>query len=206
VTFDRKTEDREAIAGALAEDRGLTLVRPYDDPLVMAGQGTATLELIEEVTQLDHLIVPVGGGGLIAGAATVARTLLPPVRITGVEPEAADDMRRSMAAGERVRIPVPETIADGLAVTTPGQLTFEVNQRLVDDVIAVSDQQIVDAMAFAFDRLKLVIEPSGAVGLAALLTRAVDVSGSRAGVIVSGGNVGAERFADLIAGRRERDA
>jgi threonine dehydratase len=202
VTFDRRTEDREAIAGALADERGLTLVRPYDDPLIMAGQGTATLELIEEGKQLDHLIVPVGGGGLIAGSATAARALLPPIRITGVEPEAADDTRRSMATGERVRIPVPETIADGLAVTTPGELTFEVNQRLVDDVIAVSDEQIVDAMAFAFDRMKLVIEPSGAVGLAALLTGAIDVSGSRAGVIVSGGNVGAERFADLIAGHR----
>ncbi len=202
VTFDRRTDDREAIAAALAQDRGCTLVRPYDDALVMAGQGTAALELIQEVQQLDHLIVPVGGGGLIAGSATVARALLPPIRITGVEPEAADDTRRSMAAGERVTIAVPETIADGLAVTTPGELTFEVNRRLVDDVLAVSDEQIVDAMAFAFDRMKLVIEPSGAVGLAALLTGAVRVSGARAGVIVSGGNVGAERFAELIAGRR----
>ena len=201
VTFDRRTEDRQAIASGLAEDRGLTLVRPYDDLLVMAGQGTAALELIEEVRRLDHLIVPVSGGGLIAGSATVARALIPPVRVVGVEPAEADDTRRSMAAGERVTIPVPETIADGLAVTTPGELTFEVNRRLVDEMVVVSEEQILDAMAFAFDRMKLVVEPSGAVGLAALLSGAVRVDGSRAGVILSGGNVGAARFAELIGPR-----
>jgi len=200
VTYDRRTEDREAIAGALADERGLTIVRPYDDPLVMAGQGTTALELIEEVKHLDHLIVPVGGGGLIAGCATAAKALLPAISVTGVEPAAADDTRRSMAAGARITIPVPETVADGLAVTTPGALTFEVNRRLVDQVVAVSERQIVDAMAFAFERMKLVVEPSGAVGIAALLGGVVRAPGGRVGVVVSGGNVGADRFAALVGG------
>jgi threonine dehydratase len=201
VTFDRYTEDRAAIAQGLASERGLTLVRPYDDPLVMAGQGTTALELFDHVLALDHLLVPVGGGGLIAGCATVAKTISPATRVTGVEPAAADDTRRSFAAGERVTIPQPETIADGLMVDTPGELTFEVNRRLVDDVVTVSEAQIVDAMAFAFERMKIVVEPSGAVGLAALLNGLVEVGGSRVGVVVSGGNVGADRFAQLMAER-----
>ena len=199
VTYDRRTEDREAIAVALAHERGLTLVRPYDDPLVMAGQGTVALELVEDVQELDHLIVPVGGGGLIAGCATAAKALVPRIRVIGVEPAAADDTRRSMEAGERVTIPPPETIADGLAVVSPGELTFEVNRRLVDEMVTVSEPEIVAAMAFAFERMKLVVEPSGAVGIAALLAQVVDLHGARVGVVVSGGNVGAERFAELIA-------
>ena len=201
VTFDRYTEDRAAIASALASERGLTLVRPYDDPLVMAGQGTTALELFDHFAGLDHLVVPVGGGGLIAGCATVAKTIAPGIHVTGVEPAAADDTRRSFAAGERVTIPQPETVADGLMVDAPGELTFEVNRRLVDEVVVVSEVQIVDAMAFAFDRMKVVVEPSGAVGLAALLSGAVDVKGTRVGVIVSGGNVGVDRFAELMASR-----
>ena len=199
VTYDRRTEDREAIAVALAHERGLTLVRPYDDPLVMAGQGTVALELVEDVQELDHLIVPVGGGGLIAGCATAAKALVPRIRVIGVEPAAADDTRRSMEAGERVTIPPPETIADGLAVVSPGELTFEVNHRLVDEMVTVSEPEIVAAMAFAFERMKLVVEPSGAVGIAALLAQVVDLHGARVGVVVSGGNVGAGRFAELIA-------
>jgi threonine dehydratase len=205
VTFDRRTEDREAIAAALADERGLTLVRPYDDPFVMAGQGTVALELLEEVKLLDHLVVPVGGGGLIAGSATAAKAMAPGIRVTGVEPEAADDTRRSLAAGERVRIPPPETIADGLAVSTPGELTFEVNSRLVDEVVTVSEAQIVDAMVFAFERMKLVVEPSGVVGIAALLSGAVRAAGERVGVVVSGGNVGAGRFAELVMSRKPRE-
>jgi threonine dehydratase len=201
VTFDRHAEDREAIATALADERGLTLVRPYDDPFVMAGQGTTALELFQEGKRLDHLVVPVGGGGLIAGCATVSKSLSPGTRVTGVEPALADDTRRSFAVGERVTITQPETIADGLMVPTPGELTFEVNRRLVDDVAVVSEAEIVDAMAFAFERMKLVVEPSGAVGLAAVLSGAVDVTGARVGVVVSGGNVGVDRFAELIASR-----
>ena len=201
VIYDRYREDREALGDALAAERGLELVRPYDDPLVMAGQGTAALELVGDAGPLDVLVVPVGGGGLIAGCSTAAKGLAPRVRVVGVEPEAADETRRSLAAGERVRIPVPRTIADGLQVTEPGRLTFEVNRRLVDEIVTVSDDEIVAAMAFLFDRAKLVTEPSGAVGVAALLAGRIDVAGARVGVVISGGNVGVERFCELV-GRR----
>jgi len=196
VTYDRYTEDREAIAQAIAAERSLALVRPYDDPLIMAGAGTVALELIEEVGVVDTLVVPVGGGGLIAGSATIAKEL-GVGRVVGVEPEAGDDWRRSFAAGERVEIDVPRTIADGLQTHVPGLLTWEVASRLVDEIVTVSDAQIVEAMRFAFERLKLVIEPSGAVGIAAV--RAGLVPGGRTGVIVSGGNVDADRFAELLA-------
>jgi len=201
VTYDRFAESREEIGASLAADRGAVLVRPYDDPLVMAGQGTVALELLEDAEELDVLVVPVSGGGLIAGCATAAKALLPSVRVVGVEPEAGDDTRRSLAAGKRVRIDVPRTIADGLQSPEPGELTFEVNRLLVDEVVTVGDAEIVDAMAFLFDRMKLVAEPSGAVGVAALLTGRIDVRGSRAGVVLSGGNVGASRFADLLGAR-----
>jgi len=203
VTFDRYTEDRAAIGAAIAAERGLTLVPPYDDLDVMAGQGTAGLELIEETGSLDLLVGPVSGGGLIAGCATVARALSPDTRVIGVEPEAGDDTRRSLAEGRRVRLgDVPRTIADGLAVDTPGELTFPLNRRLVDAVVTVSDGELVDAMAFLFERLKAVVEPSGAAGVAALLAgRVPDASGRRVGVIVSGGNISSSRFAGLVAER-----
>jgi threo-3-hydroxy-L-aspartate ammonia-lyase len=197
VTYDRYSEDREAIGEALAEERGLELVRPYDDPLVMAGQGTAALELIEDAGPFDVLVVPLGGGGLISGCATIG-TSLGVQRVIGVEPETGDDWRRSFAAGERVEIEVPRTIADGLQTHAPGVLTWEVASRLVDEVVTVTDDQIVEAMRFVFERLKLVVEPSGAVGIAAVLQGLVGSSG-RVGVIVSGGNVGADRFAELVA-------
>ena len=196
VTFDRYRDDREALADALAAERGLELVRPYDDPLIIAGQGTAALELIEDAGPLDLLVVPVGGGGLIAGCATIAKAL-GVERVVGVEPEAGNDWQQSVAAGRRVAIDVPRTIADGLQTHTPGELTWAVASRLVDEIVTVTDAQIVDAMRFAFERLKLVIEPSGAVGIAALQCGAV--SGARVGVVISGGNVSAERFAELLA-------
>jgi threonine dehydratase len=199
VTYDRWTESREALGAALAAERGMELVRPYDDPLVMAGQGTTALELLEDVPDLDTLVVPVGGGGLVAGCSTVAKSLRPGIRVVGVEPEAGDDTARSLAAGRRVRIDVPRTIADGLQAAEPGELTFEVNRRLVDEIVTVTDTQILEAMAFLFDRLKLVSEPSGAVGVAALL--AGRARGERIGVVVSGGNVGVARFAELLATR-----
>jgi threonine dehydratase len=195
VTYDRYTEDREAIGEQLARERGLELVRPYDDPLVMAGQGTAALELLEDAGVVDTLVTPVGGGGLIAGSATIARAL-GVRRVVGVEPSAGDDWRQSFAANERVRIDVPRTIADGLQTTEPGRLTWEVGSRLVDEIVTVTDEQIVEAMRFAFERLKLVVEPSGAVGIAAV--REGLVGGGRIGVIVSGGNIGADRFAELL--------
>lgn len=199
VFYDRWTENREEIGARLATERGLELIRPYDDMRVMAGQGTVALELLQDVPDLDVLVTPVGGGGLIAGCATAAAALRPGIRVVGVEPEAGDDTRRSLEAGRRVRVEIPKTIADGLQTTEPGELTFEVNRRLVDEVITVGDDEILDAMAFLFDRLKLVTEPSGAVGIAALL--AGRVRGVRIGVVISGGNVGVARFAALLGGR-----
>jgi threonine dehydratase len=199
VTYDRWSEDREEIGRRLARERGVELVRPYDDPLVMAGQGTVALELLENAPELDVLVVPVGGGGLVSGCATAAKDLRPGIRVVGVEPEAGDDTRRSLAAGARVRVDIPRTIADGLGAPEPGELTFEVTRRLVDEIVTVTDDEILEAMAFLFDRLKLVTEPSGAVGVAALL--AGRVSGGSVGVVISGGNVGVSRFAALLGGR-----
>ena len=200
IRYDRWTESREEIGARLAEERSLALVKPYDDPLVMAGQGTAALELLDDVPDLDLLVTPVGGGGLIAGCATAAKALRPQIRVVGVEPATGDDTVQSIAAGERVHIDVPRTIADGLQATEPGELTFAVNRELVDEVVTVTDDEILAAMVFLFDRLKLVVEPSGAVGVAALLTGRTH--GGRVGVVLSGGNVGAERFAELFR-RRE---
>jgi threonine dehydratase len=200
VTYDRYTGDREAVAGALATERGLALIPPYEHPHVMAGQGTAALELLEETGELGALLTPVGGGGLMAGSATAAKGLHPGIRMVGVEPEAGDDTRRSLEAGRRISIPVPKTIADGQALHIPGELTFSVNRRLVDEIALVSDDEIRDAMRFAFERLKIVVEPSGATPLAALLSGRVRSLPERVGVIVSGGNVDAERFARLLAG------
>ncbi|AGM05994.1 pyridoxal-phosphate dependent enzyme [Amycolatopsis keratiniphila] len=199
VTYDRYTGDRVAIGEALAADRGLALIPPYEHPHVIAGQGTAALELLEDTESLDTLVVPVGGGGLIAGSSTAAKAVRPGIRVVGVEPAAGDDTKRSLEAGERVSIPVPRTIADGQAASVPGELTFSINRRLVDDIALVTDEQVRDAMRFAFERLKLVIEPSGATGLAALLSGQIPASG-QVGVIISGGNVSPERFAELIAG------
>lgn len=197
VTYDRYTGDRVALAEALAAERGLALIPPYEHPHVIAGQGTAALELLEEEGELGVLLAPVGGGGLIAGSATVAKGLHPGIRIVGVEPESGDDTKRSLEAGRRVSIPVPRTIADGQALHTPGELTFSVNRRLVDAIVLVTDDEIREAMRFAFEHLKIVVEPSGATPLAALLSGRVGDLPGRVGVIVSGGNVDAARFAEL---------
>ncbi|WP_326958808.1 pyridoxal-phosphate dependent enzyme [Amycolatopsis sp. NBC_01286] len=199
VTYDRYTGDRVAIGQALAAERGLALIPPYEHPHVIAGQGTAALELLEEAGSLDTLVVPVGGGGLIAGSSTAAKALQPGIRVVGVEPAAGDDTKRSLAAGERVAIPVPHTIADGQAAEIPGELTFSINRNLVDEIALVTDDAIRDAMRFAFERLKLVLEPSGATGIAALLSGQITAPG-RVGVILSGGNISPERFAELLGG------
>jgi threo-3-hydroxy-L-aspartate ammonia-lyase len=172
----------------------------------MAGQGTVALELLEEVGPLDVLLVCVGGGGLAAGCATAAKGLVPGITVLGVEPEAGDDTKRSLEAGERVRVPVPRTIADGQQIDIPGELTFSVNRRLLDGVLLVSDDDIVEAMALLFDRCKLVTEPSGASAVAALLNGSADLQGLRVGVTISGGNVGVGRFVDLMAGRAARSS
>ncbi|MFI9758838.1 threo-3-hydroxy-L-aspartate ammonia-lyase [Streptomyces sp. NPDC051963] len=200
VTYDRYTGDRIALGEALAAERGLALIPPYDHPDVIAGQGTVALELLEEVGELDALVTPVGGGGLMAGSATAAKGLHPGTRMIGVEPETGDDTKRSLEAGRRIAIPVPRTIADGQALDTPGELTFSVNRRLVDEIALVGDDEIRDAMRFAFERLKIVVEPSGATGLAALLTGRTGTLPRRVGVIVSGGNIDTERFAQLCGG------
>lgn len=198
--YDRYTGDREAIGRELAEERGMTLVPPYEHDGIMAGQGTAALELLDAVGELDELRVPVGGGGLMAGSATAAKGLFPNTRMLGVEPEAGNDTRLSLEAGERVQIEVPRTIADGQGAEVPGTMTFEVNRRLVDDIDLVTDDEIRQAMAFAFDRLKIVLEPSGASALASAMFRPPASAGARIGVILSGGNVGLERFRELMAG------
>ena len=202
VTYDRYAGDRVAIGERLAEERGMALIPPYEHPDVIAGQGTAALELLEDAGDLEALVVPVGGGGLIAGCATIAAAMRPGIRVVGVEPEAGDDTKRSLEAGERIRIPVPRTIADGQAAEIPGELTFSINRRLVRGIALVSDAEIVDAMSFAFDRLKLAVEPSGATGLAAVLTGRIDEvapGAERVGVVLSGGNVDTRRFAELTS-------
>ena len=199
VTYDRYTGNREELGERLAGERGLALIPPYEHPDVIAGQGTAALELLEEVGALDALVVPVGGGGLIAGSATAAKGLQPGIRVVGVEPAAGDDTHRSLAAGERVRIPVPRTIADGQAAPIPGELTFSINRRLVDEIVLVTDDEIRAGLRFAVDRLKQVLEPSGATGLAALLAGRLRPAPARIGVIISGGNVGAARLAELLS-------
>jgi threonine dehydratase len=198
VFYDRYAEDREPLAAALSEQRGLTPIPAYDDYDVMAGQGTVALELIEEVGALDDLLVQVSGGGLIAGCSTVAKALCPGVRLHGVEPAAGNDTYLSLAKGERVRIPVPRTIADGQQVETPGKLTFAINRSNVDEILLVSDAEIVAAMRFLFERLKLVVEPSGASAFAALLKEPRRFAGRRVGVTISGGNVGIDRFCRLM--------
>ncbi len=207
--FDRYTADREELGRSLVSGEGLVLVPPFDDPLIMAGQGTAALELVDDVGPLDLLVVPVSGGGLAAGCSTVMAARCPGGGVVGVEPAAGNDTQLSLAKGERVVIDVPRTIADGLQMTTPGALTFPVNQRLLRAVVTVSDAELVDAMVFLFDRMKLVSEPSGAAGVAALLVPGRVPLGDagqgdrppRVGVVVSGGNVGAARFAELVASR-----
>jgi threonine dehydratase len=202
VSYDRYGEDRDALAQALTRERGLVPVPPFDDPMVMAGQGTVALELIEDAGPLDALVVPVSGGGLIAGCGTVAKALVPNIELIGVEPAAGDDTKRSLTAGRRIRIPVPHTIADGLQVETPGALTFEVNRHQIDDILLVDDQALINTMGLLFERLKIVVEPSGASALAAVLATPERFTDRRVAVILSGGNVGLDRFISLIAGEQ----
>lgn len=198
VHYDRYTEDRAAIAKRLADERGATVVPPFDDADIAAGQGTATLELLEDVGALDVIVCPVGGGGLLSGTAIAAHEIDPKIAIYGVEPETGDDFKRSLEKGERVHIDVPKTIADGQQTQSPGEITFRIAQEENAKIVTVTDDQIRDAMRFAFERLKIVVEPSGASALAAVLSGVLPVAGKRAGVIISGGNVDAKRFAELL--------
>ncbi len=199
VMFDRYTEDREAIGRDLADQRGLTLIPPYDHPHVIAGQGTATLELLEETGPLDALFVCLGGGGLLSGSALVARALSPDCAIYGVEPEAGNDGQQSFRSGSIVHIDTPKTIADGAQTQHLGNLTFPIIKRDVTDIVTATDAELVDAMSLMASRMKLIVEPTGCLAFAAARRMSSDWQGKRVGVIISGGNVDIDRFAALIA-------
>jgi len=198
VTYDRYREERTTLGESLAAERGLAIIPPFDHPDVIAGQGTAALELFADSGPLDVLVVPVGGGGLISGCATVAKTRDNPVRVIGVEPAAGDDVRQSLQRGDIVTIPTPRTIADGQQTTAAGEVTFAIMRKLVDEVVVVDDDQLLAAMRFAFERMKVVLEPSGAAALAAVLAGGVTSAGERVGVLLSGGNIGVDRFVQLM--------
>ena len=195
VTYDRLRASREAIAARIREETGAVLVPPYDHPMIMAGQGTAGLELLEDVPDLEALIAPVGGGGLFSGCATIARALRPSIRLFGVEPADGNDTFLSLQAGQRRSIPLPHTIADGLRSPQPGELTFPIVQQNVEQVALVSDDEIRAAVGFLLSRLKILVEPSGAVGAAALLSGKLPPLAGKVGVILSGGNLDLDQLA-----------
>lgn len=198
IEYDRYTEDRTTIAESYAARHGSTLIPPFDSPAVISGQGTAALELVHDVPDLDTIVVPVGGGGLIAGSALAAQAVIPRIRAVGVEPAAGNDTALSFASGTRVRIPVPRTIADGLAAEQPGELTFALNRRRVDRILTVTDDDIRTAMRTIFEYLHIVVEPSGAVAAAAVCNDP-SAFGRRVGIILSGGNIDVRRFQTLCA-------
>ncbi|WP_426339332.1 threo-3-hydroxy-L-aspartate ammonia-lyase [Pseudoduganella sp. S-14] len=198
VTYDRYKQDREAIGRKLAEEKGMTLIPPYDHADVIAGQGTAAKELFEEVGELDYFFVCLGGGGLLSGSALATRALSPKCKLYGVEPEAGNDGQQSFRSGSIVHIDTPKTIADGAQTQHLGSLTFPIIQRDVDDILTVSDAELVDAMRFFASRMKIVVEPTGCLGFAAARKMKEELRGKRVGVLVSGGNVDIERFAALL--------
>ncbi|HVL46763.1 MAG TPA: threo-3-hydroxy-L-aspartate ammonia-lyase [Acidovorax sp.] len=199
VTYDRYTEDREAISRRLALERGMTLVPPFDHPHVIAGQGTAAQEFFEDVPDLDYLFVCVGGGGLLAGSLLAAEALAPQCRVVGVEPAAGNDGQQSFKAGHVVQIPTPHTIADGAQTQALGQLTFPIIQRLADDMVTATDEQLVESLRFFAERMKIVVEPTGALAFAGAEHGNVDIHGARVGILISGGNVDLSRLARFLA-------
>jgi threonine dehydratase len=201
VFYDRYTEDREQIGRDLAQRRGLTLIPPFDHPDVIAGQGTAAKELFDEVGSLDALFVCLGGGGLLSGSALATRALAPQCRLYGAEPEAGNDGQQSLRRGEIVHIDTPQTIADGAQTQHLGRITFEIIRRDVDDIVTASDAQLVDAMRFFAERMKMVVEPTGCLGFAAARTVKQALLGMRVGVLISGGNVDLERLCALVGSR-----
>src|SRR6059058_5470262 len=196
--FDRQADDREAFGRDIAEREGLVMVPPYDDFLIMAGQGTCGLELLEEVPDLDCVLTPCSGGGLFAGVSTAARAMNPRIRCFAVEPETANDTQQSIAAGERVRIPPPPTIADGLRVQSPGALTFPITRTNAEAVLTVSDKEIIETMRFLLFRLKMLVEPSGAAAAAAVFTRKIPIGCKRVGVVLSGGNIDSDMLCRVV--------
>jgi threonine dehydratase len=199
VIYDRFTEDREAIGKRLASERGLTLIPPFDHPDVIAGQGTAVKELIEEVGPLDFLFVPMGGGGLASGSALAARALAPRCKVYGVEPEAGNDGQQSVRSGTIVRIATPRTIADGAQTQQLGELTFAIIRRELADVVTASDAQLVLAMQLFAERMKIVVEPTGCLGFAGARHAGIAIRGARVGVVISGGNIDLARYGELLA-------
>ena len=200
ITYDRYKEDREAIAQKLQEEKGMTLIPPYNHPDIMAGQGTSALELLEEVGELDMLFVCLGGGGLLSGCSTVCKSLYPKMEVIGVEPEAGNDIQMSLKKGEIIHIDTPDTIADGAQTQHAGTLTFPVIQKNVKEVLTVTDKQLVEGMAFYYKHLKLVVEPTGCLSVAAAfnLPPHLNIKGKRVGIIVSGGNVDLKRYLSLL--------
>jgi len=198
VPYDREKDDREAIGQRLAAERGLTIIPPYDHPHIIAGQGTAALELVEEVGRLDMLFVPCGGGGLLSGSAIAARKLAPGCQVVGVEPAAGDDATRSFRTKQLQRVTNPKTIADGARTPSLGSLTFPLLLEYVSDMTTVEDRPLLETMLFLWERLKLVVEPTGSLAAAAVLNRNLDVKGKRVGVILSGGNVDLRQAAQWI--------
>ncbi len=198
VLYDRQTQERADVSARLAQERGLVFIHPYDHPHIMAGQGTAALELLAEIPDLEALVVPVGGGGLLSGCAVAAQALRPGIRIFGVETESSNDWWLSFRANERVHIPPPPTIADGMRTQQPGELTFPVIREKVEDILLVSDEQVIEALKFLLLRLKILVEPTGAVAPAAVFQQKVGPAGARVGVIISGGNMDAGLLARLL--------
>lgn len=198
IFYDRYRSHRAEIAQGICDERGAVMVPPFNDPHIIAGAGTAALELLEDAGDLDIVLAPVGGGGLLSGSALAAHGRNPRMDVYGVEPEAGNDAQQSLRRGEIVHIDVPQTIADGLQTQAPGELTFAIMREHVRDIVTVSDAELRDAMRFAFERLKIVMEPSGAAGLAVMLSGKLPAAGKRVGVVISGGNVDAERFGQLL--------
>jgi threo-3-hydroxy-L-aspartate ammonia-lyase len=201
VLYDREFQSRDDMAAEIARERNAVLVPPFDDELVMAGQATGAVELFEDVPDLDAVVAPVSGGGLLAGWATVARHLRPGIQIFGVEPETADDTRRSLRSGSRVEVKQNPTIADGLRVSAPGKLTFPVVKANVADILLVSDAEMIETLTWMLERMKLLIEPSGVAAAAAVRHRKADFRGRKVGVVLSGGNVDLGKLAEYIASR-----
>ena len=202
VLYDRASQSRDDLADQICRERGAVLVPPFDDELVMAGQATGAVELIEDVPDLDAIVVPVSGGGLIGGWATVARHARPGILVYGAEPATADDTKRSLAAGHRVEVPQNPTIADGLRVSSPGKLTFPIVQEIVKDILLVSDEEMIETLTWMLERMKVLIEPSGAAAAAAVRHKKADFSGKRVGVVLSGGNVDLQKLSGYISSRR----
>ena len=198
IVYDRLRGDREAIASKLSQERGMTLVPPFNDPRIIAGQGTAAMELLEEIPDLDVLVSPIGGGGLISGCAIAAKGMKPGIQIFGVEAIGADDAKQSLARGQIVHIDPPNTIADGIRTQSVGTLTFAIMRQLLSDIVLVSDDEIIAALRFVIPRMKLVVEPTGAVPIAAVMQNRIPLNLKRVGVIVSGGNIGMELLSSVV--------